>query len=522
MTSILLQTSDGTPAFGPFDPTVTRELLLGRDAGCAVVLAERSVSRQHARLRWDGAQWLLSDLGSRFGSTVNGAAVEGERAVAPGDRIALGTVELTVAAAEAPAPAAPDDRRYRVLLDILELMSGGRSLDELLGAVIRLAGEAVGADRGFVLLYDAESARWRPDALAAWRAAGLDESSPSLDSDAIGQVSQTVLREALDSRRAVSLDVAASDARFERAESLVAQHVQSVVCAPLLLAGEGRALGALYVDRRHAGAGPFAAADRELLVTVAAQAARVIEKEQLEAARARAEKLALLGTMVGRIAHELKNPLYNVRGTAENLLARLDAGEVPDDLKQRVERVLAGVDRAETRMQSLLRFARPGGGARTPVDLARVLTAAAVDCAPRFQEAGVELLRDYPRGLRVNADAEALEQVFSNLLVNAAQALAAAERGGRVWIAAETQCRLESTPDWVEVRVEDDGPGIAAADLPRLFEDFFTTRAGRGGSGLGLAICRHLVAEHRGSLSAANRAEGGARFTVGLPLLAAD
>ena len=100
--------------------------------------------------------------------------------------------------------------------------------------------------------------------------------------------------------------------------------------------------------------------------------------------------------------------------------------------------------------------------------------------------------------------------------------LAAAERGGRVWIAAETQCRLESTPDWVEVRVEDDGPGIAAADLPRLFEHFFTTRAGRDVSGLGLAICRHLVAEHRGSLSAANRAEGGARFTVGLPLLAAD
>jgi len=179
-----------------------------------------------------------------------------------------------------------------------------------------------------------------------------------------------------------------------------------------------------------------------------------------------------------------------------------------------LERVLAGIDKAEGRMNSLLRFARPGGGQRETIDLARVLTAAAVDSAPRFQAAGLRLERDYPRGLIVMGDAEALEQVAGNLLVNAAQAMA--ERQGSVRLSARALCRLAATPDWVEVCVEDEGPGIPPADLERVFADFFTTKS--GGSGLGLAICRHLVAEHQGSLRAENRPAGGACFRLGLPL----
>jgi len=434
-------------------------------------------------------------------------------------------LSLSAARETASAPAAAgatsglgEERRYRVLLRILDLFAGGHDLEAILAAVIRLAGEAVGAERGFILLHDAESGRWRPETQAAWQAEASAAVTPPLDAGAIGQVSQTVLREALESGRSVCLETVAADPRFDAAASLHSQQVQSLICVPLLLAPEQRRLGALYVDRRAAGAGPFAGADRELLETVAAQAARVIETEQLQAARARAEKLALLGTLVGRLAHELKNPLYNVRGTAENILAKLAAGGLAEeDLRARVERVLAGVDKAEGRMNSLLRFARPGGGQRELLDLARVLTAAAVDCAARFQEGGLRLERDYPRGLLVQGDAEALEQVVGNLLVNAAQAMAE-RRGGCVRLSARPLCRLAAEPDWVEVCVEDEGPGIPAGDLERIFADFFTTKA--GGSGLGLAICRHLVAEHRGSLSAENRAEGGARFRLGLPLAA--
>ncbi len=525
-------------SFGPCAPGERREFVLGREAGCALPLDERSVSRRHARLVWDGEAWWIEDLRSRFGTQRNGEALAAPAPLAPGDRLLLGRLELLVAASTLasaeddatllslpvtemppasppPAPVA-QERRYRVLLRILDLFAGGHELDAILAGVIRLAGEAVGAERGFILLYDAESGRWRPEAQAAWQATGAAAgASPPLDAGAIGQVSQTVLREALESGRSVALEAAAADPRFDGAASLHSLQVQSLVCVPLLLAAEQRRLGALYVDRRTAGAGPFAEADRELLETVAAQAARVIETEQLQAARARAEKLALLGTLVGRLAHELKNPLYNVRGTTENLLAKLAAGGLADeDLRARLERVLAGIDKAEGRMNSLLRFARPGGGQREAIDLARVLTAAAVDSAPRFQAAGLRLERDYPRGLIVMGDAEALEQVAGNLLVNAAQAMA--EQRGCVRLSARALCRLAATPDWVEVCVEDEGPGIPPADLERVFADFFTTKS--GGSGLGLAICRHLVAEHHGSLRAENRPTGGACFRLGLPL----
>lgn len=505
------------------DIPLSAELVLGRGADCGLRLDSRSVSRRHARLYRDGERWLVEDLNSRYGTTLNGAALEGPSPVAAGDRIVLGRVEIAiegddVAPAEPAAPAEHEDRRYRVLLRILDLLGGERSLADILAAVIRLAGETVGADRGFILLHDGESERWRPDTAAAWRAKDLDEAAPpGFDETAIGQVSQTVLGEALASGASVFLKAAAADPRFAGAESLMAQQVQSLLCVPLLASGGGRPLGAFYVDRRLGGGGAFTEADRELLETVAAQAGRVIEKEQLERSRARGEKLALLGTMVGRITHELKNPLYNIRGTAENIQSRLDGEGLSDEeLRARLRRIQAGLDKAESRMRSLLRFARPGGGPREPVDLARVLTAAAVETAPRYRELGIELERDYPRGLTVLADADALEQVFSNLLVNAAQALQ--EGGGRVRVAAASRTRLGEEPDWVEVCVEDSGPGIPAEHLSRVFEDFFTTKSGSGGSGLGLAICRHLVDEHRGELTAENRAEGGARFRVGLPL----
>ncbi|MBC8367680.1 ATP-binding protein [bacterium] len=118
--------------------------------------------------------------------------------------------------------------------------------------------------------------------------------------------------------------------------------------------------------------------------------------------------------------------------------------------------------------------------------------------------------------MRVLGRADGLQQLFANLLVNAAQAI---EDGGKVRLALSTLSRLGAEEDnWVEVSVEDEGPGIPPENLTRIFEDFFTTKRGSGGSGLGLAICRQIAEEHRGSIRAENREGGGARFVVGLPI----
>jgi len=369
----------------------------------------------------------------------------------------------------------------------------------------------VEADRGFILLAHPDTGRWEPESLAVWSRKG----EGPFGEEAVGRASRTVLREALSGGRTVFVKFAAEDPVYQGAESIRVESIQSVVCCPMMLGD--RPVGAFYVDRTHGGGRPFSEEDRQLLETVAAQGARLIEKERMLAQRARDEKLALLGTLLGRVAHELKNPLYNIRGTAENLQAKLASEGLPlEEIDARLSRILAGVDRAESNMKALLAFARPSEGPREPVDLGRALTAAAVDAAPLFADRGVKLERDYGRGLRVLGRAESLQQLFANLLANAAQAL---EGGGTVRLSTGTLPRLGAEEhNWVELSVEDDGPGIPPENLGRIFEDFFTTRRGSGGSGLGLAICRQIVEEHGGSIRAENREEGGARFVVGLPI----
>jgi len=504
---------DGRPSrsFGPFASVEGAELRLGRQEGSDLRLEDKSVSRLHGVLSFAKGIWTYEDLGSRFGSELDGSPLSAPVPLALGSRLRLGRVLLALA--DSPPPEAETgaaERRYEVLLQVLETLGEDRSRDELLQRVIEIAGRAVEADRGFILLTDEDTEAWLPESLAVWSRQGEEDFAV----DAIGRASQTVLREALSDGRTVFLKFAAEDPRYEGAESIRVESIQSIICCPLLL-GE-RSVGAFYVDRTHGGGRPFTEDERVLLETVARQSARVIEKERLMTQRARDEKLTLLGTLLGRVTHELKNPLYNIRGTAENLQAKLASGELPEDIAARLARILSGVDRAEANMKTLLAFARPGEGPREPVDLARTLTAAAVDAAPLFGEGGIELTRDYQRGIRVLGRADALQQLFSNLLTNAAQAL---EDGGRVRLSCRTLPRLGASEDnWVEVRVEDDGPGIPPENLPRIFEDFFTTKHGSGGSGLGLAICRQITEEHRGSIRAEMREGGGARFVVGLPI----
>ena len=136
---------------------------------------------------------------------------------------------------------------------------------------------------------------------------------------------------------------------------------------------------------------------------------------------------------------------------------------------------------------------------------------AARSCETLARDKGVSLEVDLGTALPLVAmDRHRLGQVFQNLLQNAVQH---APAGGAVAVTA-TPVQLEGTA-WIECHVYDSGPGIDLADLPRLFEPFFTRR--RGGTGLGLSIVQKIVEEHGGTVSASNRPEGGARLIVRLP-----
>jgi signal transduction histidine kinase len=219
----------------------------------------------------------------------------------------------------------------------------------------------------------------------------------------------------------------------------------------------------------------------------------------------RRSALAAVGEFAASMAHEVRNALTSVQVDLQRAEEKLEADSVGREL---VLRSLVTVTRLDGTVTGALRIARTGSAAQVPVNLYGVIDVAASRASHAFAAAGAKLSIEFPlaiRGLAVNGDRGALEQLFVNLLVNAAQAVAP---GGGATV------HVEQAPDAVVVSVRDDGAGMRPEDLDRAFEPFFTTRA--GGTGLGLAISRQIAVAHGGDLSIVS--EVGRGTTVGLRL----
>jgi signal transduction histidine kinase len=224
---------------------------------------------------------------------------------------------------------------------------------------------------------------------------------------------------------------------------------------------------------------------------------------------AQAERLASLGTLAGGIAHEFHNVIGGIRGCAGELLAE----ETKDDRRETLGVIQRAADRATGIVQQLLRFARRSVEQRSDVDLATVATDALRLCEPAARRQNVAIERALPKGSIVRGDADGLHQVLVNLVTNALQAM---PTGGTLAV------RIAEDTTSATISVADSGIGIAAADLPHLFEPFFTTRTQgedhtRRGTGLGLSVSYGIVTAHGGTLTVASTPGKGATFTIHLP-----
>jgi signal transduction histidine kinase len=219
----------------------------------------------------------------------------------------------------------------------------------------------------------------------------------------------------------------------------------------------------------------------------------------------RSNRLAAWAEMARIIAHEIKNPLTPIRLSVEHLREVWKRGPAGFDrvLEECVQNVLR---QTETLRQSAAEFS----------DYARLPTPEMlpIDVGPLLQEAssayagaaGIRISVAAPPSLSALGDARLLSRVLSNLVGNSVEALG---RGGAIRLCAERR------GERIEVAIEDDGPGVAAAILPRLFDPYFSAKS--GGTGLGLAIAKKIVEEHGGSISAENRAPSGLRVRFDLP-----
>jgi PAS domain S-box-containing protein len=238
------------------------------------------------------------------------------------------------------------------------------------------------------------------------------------------------------------------------------------------------------------------------------------EREELRKRLTQSEKLAALGQFVAGIAHELNNPLQGVLGHLELMRA---TGAFPKQLRREVQTIYREADRAAKIVRNLLVFAGSRRLARRAVSLTGVLQKVLALRAPAQRAADIEVVRHYQDSLpRVQSDPLLLHQVFLNMVMNAEHAIQATGAGGRI----EITTRLALNGDRIVTTVRDTGTGIPEDTLSRIFEPFYTTKEVGKGTGLGLAIAYGIVQEHGGQISAANHPEGGAVFTVELPVAA--
>jgi len=222
-----------------------------------------------------------------------------------------------------------------------------------------------------------------------------------------------------------------------------------------------------------------------------------------------AEKMAALGQLAGGVAHEINNPLGGILAFAQ-IMGQDE--RTPDD-KESLRLISDAATRAKRIVESLLNFSRtPKENERRSVDLVKVVDDALLILHASLRDGKLIVVRELDAA-RTLGNANQIQQVVVNLVVNASQAVA-----GKGRIVVHTG---PGGPGRVVVTVTDDGPGVPPGLGERVFEPFFTTKPEGQGTGLGLSICYRIAEEHGGSIRLENPREGGARFVVDLPAEAA-
>jgi two-component system sensor histidine kinase HydH len=225
-----------------------------------------------------------------------------------------------------------------------------------------------------------------------------------------------------------------------------------------------------------------------------------------------AEKRDLLARLLGRLAHEIRNPLSSLDIHVQ--LLEEDLGQVPAhtraQLTGRLGIIRGELSRLENIVRRFMRLASPSTLELELVSMEEVINHVCKLLGPEASARGVEIVTHIAPGLTaVTADGVQLTQVLVNLVINALQAI---EEHGRIELCVEQPAESKQTV----IEVQDTGPGVPAERLTAVFEPYFTTKA--EGSGLGLWIAQQIVAAHGGTLEAGNRPTGGAVFRLRLPM----
>jgi two-component system NtrC family sensor kinase len=244
----------------------------------------------------------------------------------------------------------------------------------------------------------------------------------------------------------------------------------------------------------------------------------ITERKRMEERIQETSRLISLGELAAGMAHEINNPLTVVAGFSQLLMSQ----DLPQPVRDDLEKIYAEAQRAARIVQNLLSFSRKGEPEKRYLDVTTVLDRALAMKEHDFRVNNIQVTCHWSRDLpRTMVDEHQLIQAVLNTLANAQQAMAEAQGGGELVLRASHLRDRRSTrlKDRIRISITDNGPGILPEHLPRIFDPFFTTKGVGKGTGLGLSISYGIVQQHDGDLWAENLPGKGATFHLELPVL---
>ncbi|MCU0640637.1 MAG: ATP-binding protein [Candidatus Margulisbacteria bacterium] len=234
------------------------------------------------------------------------------------------------------------------------------------------------------------------------------------------------------------------------------------------------------------------------------------ERKELEDKIRRADKLTALATMAAGMAHEIKNPLSSMKVFAQLLPLKINDPEYRQKLGEIMPREIDRIDRI---VENLLGFARSTALTFVRLPITELLEDDLRYFADKAADAGVRIVRRYAELPPVEIDREQLSQVFSNLILNALQAM---PEGGELTVTTAPGKTVDEQLQSIRVSIADTGHGISPEMQKKLFDPFFTTKY--GGTGLGLTVSHSIVDGHKGFIDLESKLGQGTTFTVTLPV----
>jgi two-component system NtrC family sensor kinase len=233
----------------------------------------------------------------------------------------------------------------------------------------------------------------------------------------------------------------------------------------------------------------------------------ITDEKQRQTMMYHTEKLAAIGHLSAGLAHEINNPIGNVVGYAKLLLR--DASFVGKQ-RERLEIISEQAERAADIVKELLNYSRRQELKKERISINSIIDKVIRLVSPQTEKNNIEIIRRLGDVPYIKADPRQIEQVMFNIILNAIQAIGS---DGKVNIKTS-----ETTDGFIEVRIEDTGPGIPEEYIRKIFDPFFTTKPVNKGTGLGLSVCMGIIREHKGSIEVESEYGKGAAFIIKLPV----